>query len=149
MVHQFPWWQHMVPELASSVVRGASVTKRDQEEPATVEEDEIEVAYAALEEKRREWELECETSATYFYTSILGGRWTKVHKKKAFDCIIGKARGGAPTTWARRYGLNVEASFAFSKYGDAAASSLALEWCSRMQYFFDMYVVADDSQFEY
>ena len=38
-----------------------------------------------------------------------------------------------------RLGLDRVNSFSFRKYGKEAASSLAMEWCSRMQYFFSLW----------
>lgn len=91
--------------------------------------------------KRREHEEIRGDQGSDFTTKILGGEWTRTHKKKAFDAAIGIAVGGAPRAWCRKYGLNIEASFAFKKYGNDAATAMALEWCRRMQHFYDIYVL--------
>ena len=35
------------------------------------------------------------------------------------------------------------------KYEEKAASSMALEWCSRMQHYYDIYAAQDDPDFLY
>ena len=54
-----------------------------------------------------------------------------------------------PATWARRYGLNIEASFSFNKYGEKEACNLAVYWTQRMQHFFDLHLEAEKEDFEY
>jgi hypothetical protein len=77
-----------------------------------------------------------------FYICVRGGAWTLENKGVAGDTCVGQARKGQPTEWARRYGLNVQASFAFSRYGREAAARLATEWCLRMQHFYDVWCAA-------
>lgn len=100
-------------------------------------------------DKRREWELSGPIHATDFYTHILGGEWTATFKRKAYDGMAAMARGGAPTRWARKYGMHIMATFAYSKYGDPGANLLVVEWTTRMQHFYDLYVQADAEDFEY
>ena len=106
-------------------------------------------AWAALEKKRRERELQGAEEGPDFSTKILGGKWTRMHKGRAYDAIVGLAAKGGPHDWCRRYGLNVEASFSLQKYGEEAASTLALQWCKVMQFFYDLYQQADDPDHVY
>ena len=73
-----------------------------------------------------------------FTTEIRGGGWTTANRGKAFDCIVAKAKPGLATSFCARYQLNKMASFSFSLYGEAIAGAMALEWCRRMQWFFDI-----------
>ena len=47
------------------------------------------------------------------------------------------------------YSLSVAASLSFNKFGDRAASSLALYWCQRMQYFYSLYLVAGQGDYQF
>ena len=101
-----------------------------------------------LEDARLSWESEHEERHD-FLTRILGGAWTKKHKSVSSDAIAGFAKGSVPKAWAVEYGLDHMNSFAFRKYGKEAASALALEWCSRMQYFFDIWQWQEDPDYCY
>ena len=63
-----------------------------------------------------------------FHTVVRGGAWAQAHKGTAADCIIGKVKSGPANTWRAAYGVQKVASFACSKYGEHAATQLALEW---------------------
>lgn len=77
-------------------------------------------------------------------TKVLGGTWTRKHKRKAADATIGIVVGGAPKGWGRQHGLNIEASFAHNKYGKDKATSLALEWCRRMNHFCEVFLLRNE-----
>ena len=84
-----------------------------------------------------------------FYTMLLGGAWTKIHKKKAVDCMVAKARGGDPRRFVKMYSMGVLHSFALNKYGEEACALLALETARRLQHFYDIYVFAEDDPFTF
>lgn len=65
------------------------------------------------------------------------------------DAVIGIAVGGAAMAWCRQYGLNIEASFAYSKYGFDGATNLAMERCRRMNHFYDIYLLRDEPDYSY
>ncbi len=46
---------------------------------------------------------------------------------------MGEAKGQATKAWCRSHGLPVSASFSMKKYSDVGA----LEWCQRLQFFYD------------
>lgn len=117
--------------------------------PEPLPDDVIAEAWAALEAKRRAWSMEEQLQGEDFTTKILGGKWTRKHKGKAFDAIKSVAGRGAPSLWCRQYSLNVEASFSFAKYGEAAGSTLALQWCKVMQYYYNIFKRHNDSAYEY
>ena len=116
----------------------------------TLDEEEalIQEAWADLEDARLLWESEHE-ERQHFLTRILGGAWTKKHKRVSCDAIAGFAKGAVPKAWAKQYGLDRMNSFAFIRYSKEAASSLALEWCSRMQYFFGIWQAQENPDYSY
>ena len=40
--------------------------------------------------------------------------------------------------------MNVMASYAYARYGEADATRLATEWCRRNQHYYDIFLSADD-----
>ena len=116
----------------------------------TMEEEEalIQEAWAELESARLSWESEHKESQD-FLTRILGGAWTKKHKHVSCDAIAAFAKGNVPRAWASQYGLDKMNSFAFRSYTPQAAGSLALEWCNRMQYFFNIWQFQEDPDYAY
>lgn len=85
----------------------------------------------------------------FFYTRVLGGRWTKENKGEAADGCSGFARSGAPAAWCKKYGFPRQATFMFRKFGRQAASELAREYCRRGEHFYKVYVVSGEEAFEY
>ena len=82
-----------------------------------------------------------------FLTRILVGAWAKKHKHVLRDAIAGFATGAIAKAWALQYGLDRVKSFSFRRCIKEAASSLAVEWCSRMQYFFSIWHAQEDSDY--
>ena len=117
--------------------------------PADLDDDVVEQTWRELMEKRRALELTGKPLGSDFVTQVLGGTWTRQHKNKSFDAVVGYARGGAPIAWGKQYNMGVEFSTAYSKYGDERATKLCLEWCRRCQFFYDMYLEADTPLYTY
>ena len=116
-------------------------------EPLT--DEAIDAVWSSLEAKRREWDLEGLEVGDEFTTSILGGKWTKENKGQVYDAIKSQAKKGLASAWCRQYGLNVEASFSFRKFGEEAAKSMAIEWCRIHKHFFDIYTESDEAMHVY
>ena len=135
------------PQSSSS--RGSSSGLVPDKASVSVSDEDIEEAWYELEEKRKQWELEGLDLGEDFTTQILGGRWTRVHKGKAYDAIVGFACKGPATLWARQYGFNVLASFSNRKHGEARASAMAIEWCRVMQHWCDIYRHQDIPTYHY
>ena len=142
-------------ETASS--HDAKKRKRCWEDPAapietsvelSVDDEEalIQEAWADLEDARLSWESEHDERQD-FLTRILGGAWTKNRKHVSCDAIAGFARGAVAKAWAVQYGLDRVKSFSFRRCIKEAASSLAVEWCSRMQYFFSIWHAQEDPDY--
>lgn len=65
---------------------------------------------------------------------------TAQYRHVAFDSVRARVKTKDAKDWCHRYGLQDSATFAFALYDDALASTLALEWCRRMQWYFDRYI---------
>ena len=85
----------------------------------------------------------------YFYTRVRGGRWTKLHKNKAADECTGLARGGWPKWWCDRFQFPLQKSFSFSTYGEESACALALEFCTRAEFFYNIWLESHDSEYDF
>ena len=82
-------------------------------------------------------------------TSLLGGLWTATHVGVPFDAVKAYASGSRAQAWAKRYFGVQQASFSLKRYGDKAASQLAQYWCSRMEYFYQIYLQEGGEGFTY
>ena len=88
-------------------------------------------------------------AALYFYSRLLGGRWTLEHAGEAADGACGFARSGPPKTWCGKYGWATSRKFLFSRYGKEGATTLAREWARRAEYFYRLYLASGDVGFKY
>ena len=156
LVQQFPW-------LEAYGLKGPAPTREDLgnqgasssgdtlpiADATPLGEDEQASIFAALQARRESWEGEHGQPAQHFKTMIHGGKWTAATQGVPFDSIKTYAQRGEPYEWCRRYSLSVAASFSFKKFGDRAASSLALYWCQRMEYFYTLYLVNGQGAYQY
>jgi hypothetical protein len=83
-----------------------------------------------------------------FYTRILGGDWLMETRGLAADRIGGYARTEAKP-WCALYKWPKEKSAAFARHGMDESKCLIREWCRRSEFFFNLYVEAADTEFEY
>ena len=116
---------------------------------AELPDDVLARVWQMLDAKRAAWATEASGHGEDFVTRIRGGKWTMQAKGVPYDSIVGQALAGLPTSWCREYQLNVVASFSYAKFGDQAASALAVEWCRRMQHFFNIWVAQPDPKYKF
>ena len=90
----------------------------------------------------------CWDEGIAFYTRVDGGEWTMLHKGKAADQICGYARD-AVKPWCILYEFPRQKSFAFGLYGRPAATELAREYCRRGDYFYSLYLNAEEDEFAF
>jgi hypothetical protein len=107
----------------------------------------VEAVHAELAAKRRLWENDA-NAGDDFEVKVRGGVHTKRARGVAADCSVGQAKGDA-RLFCRAYGMNVMASYAYARYGEADATRLATEWCRRNQHYYDLYVGADDAAYAF
>lgn len=106
------------------------------------------VAFAELREVRSQ--LHWSEDHTHFYTRIMGGAFTKKKTGEAADGCSGFPRGGKPTRWCDLYAFPKKRSFMFGKWGRAAATQMAREYCRRGEYFYNLFLNAgENEEFKY
>ena len=156
LVQQFPWLEAYglkgpapARESLGNQAAGSSGDLLPIADATPLMEDEQASTFAALQARRESWEGEHGQPAQNFKTMIHGGKWTAATQRVPFDSIKTYAQRGEPYEWCKRYSLSVAASFSFKKFGDRAASSLALYWCQRMQYFYTLYLMAGQKDYHF
>jgi hypothetical protein len=128
---------------------GASGPELPTVETPELDEELVRKTWELLEQRRREWAEEDNVHTTDFETFIRGGKWVQTHAGTAYDCIIGRPCSEPAREWVQMYFQNKTAAFAYKRYGEEAANMLALGWCHRMQYFFNLYADSQSRPFRY
>lgn len=152
LVEQFPWLVDYLDEgLASEEAKAASASAAVL--PVVADEltadKVISDVWEALAAKRREWEAQGLLQGEEFVTFLKGGQWTARHKGKAFDTLVGQAKRGHVTRWCNMHQLKKVVSFSLALYGEGPATAMALEWCRRMQHFYDLWVNSPGSAYSF
>ena len=115
----------------------------------SIEADALETALQALQTKRSSWEHEDKLETTDFETWIKGGSWKQQHRGSGTDSTMARACSEVSTAWCKLYGLQKSTSFSHKKFGEEAAACLALAWCHRMQFFYNIYKLVDTHGYVY
>jgi len=113
------------------------------------EEAVLDQVWEGLAEKRREWELQGLPAGEDFTTEVRDWAWTQAQAGKAYFCVAGQAAKGDPSAWRRRYQLSPQVSLSARVYGQNVATALAVEWCRRLQFFYDLYKAQPSRDFAY
>lgn len=118
----------------------------DADEVAAVEE-----AWAAIESARAEWrEQPLHGQCEHFVTCFRSGDWNAIHRGiNESDRVVAQALPGPPRVWCQTYAFNTMASFSFSRYGEAGCHTMALEWCRRLQYFYNTWRQQEQPKYVY
>jgi hypothetical protein len=111
-----------------------------QEDLDELPDDALARVWQELQDKREQWAVDAVCYGEDFTTIIRGGPWTAIHKGKAFDRCAATAKPGGPSQWCVQHAMNKQAHFSFNLYGEVVASSLAAEWCKRMQFFYNLWL---------
>lgn len=153
IVKKYPWLAGYVKENdRRSVVASKGKPVEPDSEPAeadTLDDAQLEAIFASLEKKRAEWRELCAPKRVNFADLVLGGAWTEENRGVLADGVKASARGKAAQVWCERYHIGKEKSFRFGRYGERPVAFLSDFWCSRMQYFFDLYADGDPETFAY
>ena len=59
-------------------------------------------------------------------------------RDKVYDASVAKAKPGAPKQWCTQYNLPKLATYSIDLHGPEIALALSMEWCARMQHFYDL-----------
>ena len=150
LLEEHAWAAQYINKPQTAEASTADVTAACPEDSAE-EASAFEDAWLSLEEARTCWRQEPPPlQAQHFVTCLRSGDWTAANRfVNESDRIIAQAMAGPPRTWCKRYGLNTMASFSFSRYTETGCHTLALEWCRRLQFFFDIWRQQDDPTYVY
>ena len=84
--------------------------------------------------------MEEEEEPQDFKVSVLHGESTRKLTGKYADAFSGSARGELAKDWCLRYGLQRSSRYGFGDFGADGSALMALAYCHRMQYFYDLYL---------
>ena len=118
--------------------------------PKDLSDEELDVLFSQLEQKRIEWsKMGIGSEGADFSIRMLKGLWTFQHKGVCFDAAQGRALGGEALKWCERYQCQTSMRFSTIDCGEHDAIVLAQSWCHKMQYLFDLWMSSADANFEY
>jgi hypothetical protein len=149
LLTRYPWLASYIGEERQSVAGGggSSCGATTEFEPLPPEEEEE--IFAFLEAKRRAWQHEYDLPQENFRTCILGGPWVKAHTGMVAHGVKAAASGALANQWCQLYGMPSMATFAIKKYTLPVATNLALGWCRRLQFLFDIWVGQNEELYTY
>jgi hypothetical protein len=142
LVAKFPWLAEFGPEGRASSSQGSQAEAGDATLPLSAPADAEEVferAWADLEQKRVEWEVQGPVQGDAFTVDVVDWAWSQGQAGRQYHCIEARASKGEATSWCRKYGFPPKVSFSVKLYTEPVASAFAVEWCRRLQHFFDIY----------
>ena len=112
-------------------------------------DDTLQDLFDALEKMQSAFFLEGDGTPEAFKVSLLKGEWTETHLAKVADAFQGRARGANPVKWCQRHGLNYSSRYSLDEWTPQWSSAMALEWCRRMQYLYDISVHSHEVRHDY
>lgn len=133
---RFPWTRRWAREGGGD--RGASGCPSVPVAESGLSDEQIEDISTKVDLMRRGWHDEHGHGATDFRCELTGGAWAKANLGVEIDGVRASARGMA-MGFCSDFGLTKSASHSFKVYGERLANVLALEWCCKMQFFFDSF----------
>ena len=154
MLEKFPWLQEYLPapEGPTSASAGSGPSSHDPEQSKTspreghdLDDEAIAEAWATLQQKRLQWDTEGSAQGDDFKVWIRGGAWTAKHRGMAYDNVMASAKAGLPIQWAVKYKVGQSAAFSIPLYGEHNGHMMAIEWCRRLQHFYDIYAAQPHS----
>jgi hypothetical protein len=129
-------------EVAVPIYRGGS-------RPVTLSKGEVDEVLDEMKAKRRDWELTFTNPGEHFKTTLLGGTWTKQYRGMVCERTRAFSVGKDAEAFCTKYSLPSNMSFTFLKYGEPLAGALAVYFCRRLQYFFDLAQNSGSASYEF
>ena len=151
LVEQFPWLATYMPKSGSSRQASGSSSAAGQSEPEVLglDDEAIDNAFEELQAIRSQWQVDYQDSIQHFKVCLLGGAWTKEHVGVACDAVKAYASGKEALDWCSKFGFPTNTRFGIRKLGQERATVLAGCWCSRLQYFYDIFCRAKRDNYQY
>ena len=131
---------------ASESAASSSAVGANRAPPLAPEEEEA--TWEALRRLRQQWKDDAPVAADNFQISLRGGAWTKANRGTEADCVSVAATRGPPWAWCEKFKLPKMSRYTLG-YGTHVANRLASEWSMKMQFFYSMYIAANDETFTY
>jgi hypothetical protein len=149
----YPWLEkysrQAAPEMRQKEQEGLEADKDPVVLPV-LDHDVLLSTWSLLETRRQEWADEEVVRTPDFETFIRGGAHTQATLGVPYDCIISRPCSEESRSWIQGYFATKTAAFAYKRYGEQAAHMLAMGWCHKMQYLFDLFVDSrQNEQFVY
>ena len=136
---------------ASSSRGGSSAAATVRVDPPALSDDIVAETWDEVRLKREELKAKLPVDCMDWFTvRLLGGGWTKKHKRKPFDAYQGFARGGKPFTWAETlYGVGATSRYSIGDSGEEGAYQLAVGWCRQHNYYFKLWIELGEINYVY
>ena len=162
ILENHPWLREWAPHLHrkqsarssvgseghASQQRAGHSDRPQAETKAPLSANEEEAAWETLRRLRQQWSDQVSLEQNHFPVSLRGGAWTKANRGTEADCVSAGATKGAVWQWCQTFHLPKMARFTL-KYGTDVATALAQEWSKKMQFYYSLYLEADDPDFRY
>jgi hypothetical protein len=169
LLEQYPWLAEYLPQArgkasaasasnalaeqqqAASALGGDAFLSRPEckaEPGEAFTEESVDRAWAVLEEKRLEWANASTEIGDNFSVQLRGGG-SSSSKAVPHESVVASAKAGAPRKWAETYHMGKQTSFAVKKYGAVAAHAMALEWCRKCEFFYQMWCSQSERNYMY
>ena len=113
------------------------------------DDETIQELFDALEKMRCAYFLEGDPAPTEFKVSLLHGESTRRLTGKEADAFQGSARGSVAIKWCERHGLNQSSRYGLTEWKSDGSAKMALEWCRKMQHFFNIEHLSGQVRYEY
>ena len=119
----------------------------DGEHPGALPDDALESAFSRLRGGGAELDHEClEDRDDFFIRFKAAAAWVA---GEGYEAVGTEARGGAPRKWCVQYKLPQTATFSVARLGDVASVTIAIEWRSRFQHFFNIWRTQPNEAYRY
>ena len=149
---QYPWLAEYLGKSGPSSSKRAKTSPDERgpaHEPPELDDAAMALVWEKIEAFRQQWGIDGTNHGADFVTAVKGGAWTQRHLGIAVERVTADARKGAPSLFCQTYGFNQGMSFTLKRYGDLNCSALALEWCRRMQFWFDLWLEQGDTKYRF
>ena len=147
LVELFPW-ASILEEREEFQPREKAHTSDEHERAPKIIDDLNELAEDVLEQTMKELDRARaditegkHDNVDDFKVKVLGGEWTKIHKKVSFDAVQGICSGSLAIRFCDHRGLNHSKRFGKKGIDFATAAVLSRAWCHRMQFFMNEWFV--------
>jgi hypothetical protein len=139
---EFDFWKEVTKQPKSAKKKVDAVGS--ESDLSDLDDETMEVALDELHDARADLLSSCPLDAFEdFRITVLGGRWLRLHRNKAFDAVLAKCRGEAAADFCIRRGEHRSCRFTVS-LGLPTCGVLARSWCHKMQHFYSWELGVDE-----